>query len=377
MERLLTILAPALVLILIIGRADGYESTDSNAGARFAVGEETRAFADPERRHWQNTGPRPVPTIVWYPTEARPKNRATGERNAPNAPFVVKSVIPQAPISDAAKKYPLLLLSHGASGQARALLWFGHYFAERGYIVASVTHHGDTSTESDRPPQGRLHFWERPGDVSAALDALLTDPQFGPRIDAERIGAAGYSAGGGTVIQLAGAVFKPEELDALCTADPKRPGCEAPPWVKEQLERIKALANEDPNLRASLDRRSRSFKDHRIKAVFAMAPALGRIFTEQGLSTVNIPVAIVASRADQVTPLDLDAQPYVRSIRSARLTVVSDNASHFAFGVECTPFGQQTIDICREAPGVDRAALHRSVGALAHEFFEDVSRRSK
>lgn len=215
------------------------------------------------------------------------------------------------------------------------------------------------------------------GDLSAALNQLLTDPQFGSRIDPERIAAAGYSAGGGTVMQLAGAIFRPDELDSLCTANPKRPGCDIPPWVQEQLDQIEALAQEDPIVRASRARRDRSFKDQRIKAVFAMAPALGRIFTEQGLSTVNIPVAIVASRADKVTPLEIDARPYALSIPSARLTVVSDAASHFAFGSECTPLGQRTVDICREPEGVDRAQLHGSIGTLAYEFFEEVWRRNQ
>lgn len=313
---------------------------------RFAVGSQTRAFADEGRRNWQNTGPRPVLTMVWYPVDD------TDER----------------------AKYPLLVLSHGASGQALALQWLAHYFAERGYIVAAVTHHGDTSTETDRPPQGRLHFWERPGDLTAALNELLVDPEFASRIDRERTAASGYSAGGGTVIQLAGAVFKPEELNSLCQSDPARAGCEVPPWIKEQLDKIDALAKVDPVVRASIVRRDQSFKDKRIKAAFAVAPALGRIFTEQGLSAVDIPIGIVASRADEITPPALDAQPYAQWIPSAKLTIVSEKASHFAFGSECTPLDQRAQHECRDAPGVDRAALQRTVGALAYEFFENVWR---
>jgi predicted dienelactone hydrolase len=343
------------------------------AEPRYAVGSQTRAFSDEGRRNWQNTDARPVRTVIWYPIEARLRRQVTADADAH---FVEKSVIPKAPILPTVAKCPLLLLSHGASGHAHALLWFAHYFAERGYIVAAVTHHGDTSMESDRPPPGRLHFWERPGDLTVALTQLLVDPELAPRIDANRIGAAGYSAGGGTVIQLAGAVFRPDELNALCQADPARAGCDIPSFIKDQLSKIDALAKVDPVIRASIARRGQSFKDERIKAAFAIAPALGRIFTEQGLRAVNIPIRIVASRADKITPPALDSYPYTQWISSARLTVVSEHASHFSFGNECTPLGQRTEEICRDAAGVDRAELHRTVGALAYEFFEEVWRQN-
>lgn len=343
------------------------------AEPRFAVGSQTRAFSDDDRRNWQNTGARPVMTVIWYPIDAKLKRHTTAD---PDAHFVEKSVIPQAPILPTLAKCPMLVLSHGASGHAHALLWFAHYFAERGYIVAAVTHHGDTWMESDRPPPGRLHFWERPGDLTVALNQLMVDPVIAPRIDPTRIGAAGYSAGGGTVIQLAGAVFRPDELNSICQTDPARAGCDIPPFIKEQLSKIDALAKVDPVVRASIARRDRSFKDERIKAAFAIAPALGRIFTENGLSAVNIPIAIVASRADKIAPPALDSYPYAQGISSARLTLISEHASHFAFGNECTPLGQRTENICKEPAGVDRAALHRAVGALAYEFFEDVWREN-
>jgi predicted dienelactone hydrolase len=135
--------------------------------------------------------------------------------------------------------------------------------------------------------------------------------------------------------------------------------------IQEQLTRIEELAKVDPIVRASIDRRDHSFKDERIKGAFLIAPALGRLFTEAGLSTVNIPVAIVASHADKVTPLAIDAQPYAQSIPSATLTAVPGDVSHFAFGNECTPAGKRTLSICKDGDGVDRAQLHRWVGAHA------------
>ena len=86
------------------------------------------------------------------------------------------------------------------------LMWMGYYLASRGYIVAAVNHHGNTAAESQPAAQGFLLYWERPKDLTVTLDKLLADPVFGTRIDRKRIGAAGFSLGGYTVISIAGGI---------------------------------------------------------------------------------------------------------------------------------------------------------------------------
>jgi len=46
-------------------------------------------------------------------------------------------------------------------------------------------------------------WWERARDLSAVIDGMLSDPTFMPRIDRQRIGAAGFSLGGYTMIAIA------------------------------------------------------------------------------------------------------------------------------------------------------------------------------
>ena len=54
--------------------------------------------------------------------------------------------------------------------------------------------------------QGFTLGWERAVDLSKVLDGMLADPEFGPRIDPHRVGAAGFSYGGYTVLELAGGI---------------------------------------------------------------------------------------------------------------------------------------------------------------------------
>jgi len=81
--------------------------------------------------------------------------------------------------------------------------WLASFLAAQGYVLAGVNHHGNTALES-YTVQGFVCAWERAMDLTAVLDQLLQDPFFASRIDPRRIGAAGFSLGGYTVLALAG-----------------------------------------------------------------------------------------------------------------------------------------------------------------------------
>ena len=113
-----------------------------------------------------------------------------------------------------------------------------------------------------------------------------------------------------------------------------------------------------------------SYRDKRIKRVFAIAPALGGGFTKAGLSKIKVPVLIVIGQADKVTPLTTNAQRYAKYIKGARLTVLPGEVGHYTFLAECNPHGKAVLDICRDAATIDRAKVHQHVAQLAFEFFE-------
>lgn len=379
MNFLYGLLFVALSCCFLPEKAVAQENKES---ALAPVGMATRAFVDEGRRNWQGTGPRPLNTVIWYPVAA----------NSHVEPFVTSPatakffgdptfgkffaeipVASNAPPLAGAQKRPLLLLSHGATSLGLALMWFGDYFASHGYIVAAVNHHGNTAAEGQLLAQGFLQAWERPEDLTAVLNQLLADPVLGPQIDRNRIGAAGHSAGGATVIQLAGGTFDGMTLGAFCDS-PESNGdgtCEPREPIRQAIARVEELKKTDPVVQASFRREKESHRDARIKGVFAMAPAVGRAFTKKSLSAVHIPVLIVIGDADDTTPLATNAGHYAKLIKGAKLTVLP-KAGHMIFGGECTALGKEKLDGCRDAAGVDRAAIHHQVAQQALEFFERV-----
>lgn len=351
------------VLAIVAGAA---RAEDAQAPGLSKVGMVTRPFVDEHRRNWSGTGPRPIRTAIWYP--ARDSAKETEAVGAPM--FDGGNVAPEAPVSANAVTYPLILLSHGTGGSAIQLMWLGRYLAARGYIVAAVNHHGNTGIEKYMP-QGFKLIWERPRDLSVAIDRLLEDPLVGPRIDRKRIGAAGFSLGGYTVLALAGGDFSLERFNQFCASPARDFTCGPQREFPDAQRQFDALKATDPVVLESMARMRDATQDPRIRAIFAIAPALGGGFSKRGLKAVKIPTAIVVGQADNVAPPATNAQSIADGIRSSRITILPGGVGHYTFLADCTVEGRSGLPICRDAAGVNRAAVHAQVSQMAVDFFRE------
>ncbi len=294
---------------------------------------------------------RPLVTRIWYPAEPKTESKTT----ALDWIFVARG-LPEAPMAAQPDKLPLVLLSHGTGGSVSSLVWIAEDLAAHGYLVAAVEHFGNTF--GNDTPEGAMAQWRRPVDLSRTLDALLADSRFASRIDANRVGAAGMSSGGYTVIALAGGIYHPDRMGEHCQKNPPRRGCRS-----DARAIFEALPDRDAA--------SSSYKDPRFRAVFAIAPALGPGFAAEDLVEVKIPVGIVASAQDEWVPLADNAGRYAKLIAGAELTVLP-KGGHFTFLSVCNDQGRERAkDICVDIdPTVDRPAVHEQVQKLVLEFFD-------
>jgi len=190
--RLLSMLA--LVSLLLLGAAC------SEPGDReVKVGRLHRAYVDTERTNWQGDAARPIAATVWYPASP---NSIESEWSAGVFRFGYSAL--DAPFADT-KRYPLVVISHGTGGSAAQLSWLAERLVNAGFMVAGVNHHGNTAAEDTRSPAGFVLPEERTRDLTVLIDRLLADRELAPHIDPARIGAAGFSLGGYSVLALAGA----------------------------------------------------------------------------------------------------------------------------------------------------------------------------
>jgi predicted dienelactone hydrolase len=335
------------------------------------VGETVRAFHPAVARNWRGAQTQALVTRIWYPVDSSVPE-APHDIGAPGQPILHgHPAADGAPLSGANKRYPLLVLSHGTAGSADSLDWLGAALAAQGYIVAGVNHPGNNAMEP-RTLDGFMLWWERATDASEVLDGVLADPQFGPHVDQARIGAVGFSLGGYTVLELAGARTNLAAFERFCTSAAADAICHPPEMAKLGEDAgAKAVTHDtlSPEMKASRARSGESYRDPRVKAVFAIAPALGEAFDQDSFDAVTIPVSLVAGENDVTAPVDTNIHRIAGLMPKAVVTMVP-GASHYTFLDTCLPDAVERLAmICKDHPGVDRDAVPARTVAQAIEFF--------
>jgi dienelactone hydrolase len=127
----------------------------------------------------------------------------------------VRLYLPESAGSDT--PVPLVVFSHGIGGSRMGYSWLGRHWASQGFASLHLQHVGsDRSLWGGNPfetlfrLQGAAQDAEavaRVRDLSFALDQLLGG-ELAPRIDAQRIVAAGHSYGANTTLLAAGATVQ-------------------------------------------------------------------------------------------------------------------------------------------------------------------------
>ena len=342
----------------------------SGAAAADGVGAMNLHFVDQHRRNWDGTGPRPLETAIWYPTES-----ASAAAVPQGSLFELPGIVVDAPIAESGPKYPLVVISHGTGGCAPGMLWLGHYLAEHGYIVVAANHHGNTCGEPKLDPRGFLLWWERPQDLTAILDHVLADPVWGPRIDRDRIGAAGFSLGGYTMIEIAGGRIDRDRYMRFCASPARDFTCGPQPEFPDAPRLFQQMEKTDQVVQDALKHSGDSYRDPRVRAAFAIAPVFAEGFAAKDVADINIPVEIVVGAGDTVAPPATNAERYKALIHGASLAVIPGQVGHYDFVPVCSEQGKKAADpnfqrLCHDAPGIDRQKVQHDVAAMALAFFD-------
>jgi predicted dienelactone hydrolase len=304
-------------------------------------------------------GDTPATVALFYPT-------AVADRAVPMGPWL-PVVAPGAPASDAKLK-GLILLSHGTGGTELNHHNLGTRLARDGYLVAAVRHAGDNWQDRSLMTSGR-YFSERPLQLSRVLDALLASPEWGPRIPADRIGAVGHSAGGYSVLALAGAQAERQRSAQHCRTVQDDPGycslAKGPAGTEAPGVQAAPTASA-----VAPEARPVSVPDRRIRAVVALAP-MAVVFTAESLAAIMVPVRVIVAEQDAVLSGKYHGGHVVASLPGAQASTVA-GAGHFAFMAQPTfPLPSAAGDASANPPGFDRVAfLPRLENEVAAFFAE-------
>jgi predicted dienelactone hydrolase len=298
--------------------------------------------------------PEPIAVNLYYPTQAAEISFAMGPYSA--------HVAPQA-APDATFK-GLIVISHGLGGSEVVHESLAEALARSGYLVAALRHPGDNWQDGSLIARGPAAYLdERPRQVSRVLDALLADPQWSPRIASDargpRIGALGHSAGGYTVLALAGGRFDVARLRLHCETE----GGEDPIFCR------RARSDSPPAAAPGASPGAASIADRRVRAVVALAP-LGAVFDPASLEAIAIPVTLYVADKDRFLVPRFHAQ-WVASHMPAASEHIVPNAWHFAFvDPPNSAIPSDDGDLRDDPPGFDRPAFLRQLQIDLPAFFD-------
>ncbi|HUZ14052.1 MAG TPA: dienelactone hydrolase [Caulobacteraceae bacterium] len=291
-----------------------------------------------------NPGGKPLTVGIWYPSDA-------AARPTPLEDFT-QVVAADGPV--AGRRLPLVVISHGSGGS-----FAGHYdtalaLARAGFVAASITHEGDSWDDQSKVAE----IWRRPAQLHQLIDYVLAAWPGRGHVDAARVGAFGFSAGGFTVLVAAGGVPNLATVAPYCASHAQTFTC-----------KIVAAHAAEVRTGAALPA-SAWVHDRRIKAIVVAAPALGFSFGRRGLGAVTIPVQLWRDEEDHVLPYPDFAEAVRAALpRPPEYHVVAD-ADHYDFLAPCpAALARQNPDICASRPGFDRAAFHARFDAAVVDFF--------
>lgn len=323
---------------------------------------------DQDRPSWRTDELRPLAWAAWYPA---PPNTETAEHRlgAPGRKiFTLGAVARDSEPDRTLDRWPVVVLSHGTGGTAEGLGWLGVRLARRGFLCIGVSHHGNTALETFLP-EGFLCWWERARDLTVILDQLDTAGPLAERLDPGNVFAAGFSLGGYTVLSLAGAITEMSRFqDWLATQDDNTSG---PREFPDLADHIPELLADSETFRNSLDRQSRSYRDPRIRAVAAFAPAPPvRAFDPSSVAEIGIPVSIMTGGEDIEAPFDQCTLWLQQQNPQFAVECLKPHVGHYVFLPEATARGLEVEPLlCRDGPGVDRRAIHDRAADMAEALF--------
>jgi predicted dienelactone hydrolase len=289
------------------------------------VGFQYATLADPHNE-------RPLEMVVWYPSA---NSDATPQLFGDNPVFVGAPAVLDAPAASGA--HPLVVLSHGYGGSWINQTWLASALAHQGYIVAAVNHPGTTSR--DRSPHAAAQLWQRPVDLSRAIDAVTAQPGKFGAVAKDRIAVIGHSLGGWTVLESGGARFDPKRFADDC---------------KVQTQLISCTAYQQMNTESTAQAKAQlaaDWRDKRITAVVSLDLGLSRGMTDASLAAYPVPILVIAAGVpSKELPAQLESVDLAKRLpkTSSRLVEISD-ASHFTFMAICKPGAVAMLD--KDVPG--------------------------
>jgi predicted dienelactone hydrolase len=160
-------------------------------------------------------------------------------------------------------------------------------------------------------------------------------------------------------LALGGAIYDADLMQAYCQSSRRGLDCDlAPEFINTDFAGS-----------------SNSYRDDRVKAIFAMAPAVGPAMTPSSLESITVPVSIMATKDDELLLYQNHAAYYAQNIPGAQFTLLPEGG-HFIYMACDVPtaiadFFIDEFDLCGRQFDVDKPKLRREISKTIHDFLNE------
>lgn len=300
---------------------------------------------------------RDVDFHIWYPATSGGKAIIVGG----NGVFHGTPAGRRAPHQQG--QFPLVVMSHGAGGNAGQFGWIASELAQAGFVVVLPNHPGTTTGNASA--EAAVRVWERPKDITAVLDEITGNAAAYPFIDTGRISMLGFSAGGYTAMALSGARVDPDRLQGFCDE------------TDHGMSDCAFLAHFGVDLHAmDLSPAAQDLRDPRISNAVIVDPGIVSTLTDESLAAIDIPVLMINLGDEDKVPAGVYARPAAEQIAQATYRIVPD-ATHFSFLARCKPAGARILEnegeldpLCDDAGGQSRLDIHTTLVGQITQYLQ-------
>ncbi|MGL5940788.1 MAG: alpha/beta hydrolase [Waterburya sp.] len=258
---------------------------------------------------------------------------------------------------------PLVVISHGLASNRQTFAYLGKHLASHGLAVAVIEHDDISLDRFDNFLSGTAKFPEpnnlidQPLDVKYVLDKLEQESQVNSqlkKINLQQVGIIGQSFGGYTSLALAGGKLLADRTATECQQEN----------YQDVLLDLSSLARCTSN---QLQASQYQLRDPRIKAAIAINP-LGKIFGQQGMSSINIPTMIIAGTDDLITPPvaeQIEPFTWLNNDLEKYLVLVKPG-THFSF----LQAGLGVLPVPKDIVGPNPTSAYPGFRAISTAFFQ-------
>lgn len=268
---------------------------------------------------------------------------------------------------------PMVLFSHGSGARGNSMAWIATALAENGFLVIAPNHPGTTS--GDSTPQDTPKIWERTDDISTIVTSLTTNAEWSGSIDESRIGVLGFSLGGTTAMELAGARASLDAYVQYCIDYANSMDCR---WFVGERGYKDGKPVDVPKLDLRTVDRPRfeqSNHDPRIRTAVLVDPGLEVAFTGESLAGIDIPLSFINLGSVGKIPVAVLSDELSKKVPGATYVQV-DDADHFSFLPVCKEGASAflksvgEIDPICEPTGRERSNIHAELTRIIVNAFQ-------